>query len=221
MLQQRRAAAPAPAEVGEPEMSETDATSLPEQAAAQTSLPITGFTLRTTTRLVELAVVATDRHGHPITDLKPEDLEIYDNGRSQAVKDFAQAGTDVERAAPANSQQTGAAEPVATNRPAAGSTAAARRESGNTTVLLIDSAHVAFSDVTYARGEILRFLQTVPADESVGLYILGSQGFQVQSPRCAASRPADPKTRSGTYCATRHQPPDQPDPLNDLGHLQN
>ncbi len=179
MLQQRRAAAPAPAEVGEPEMSETDATNLPEQASgAQAPIPNTGFTLRRTTRLVEVAVVATDKHGHPITDLKPGDLELYDNGREQAVKDFAQAGAGVERA-PAAAQRAEAAEPVVTNRPAAGSAVAARRESGNTTVLLIDSAHVAFSDVTYARGEILRFLKTVPEDESVGLYILHSQGFQV------------------------------------------
>ena len=40
------------------------------------------------------------------------------------------------------------------------------------------------------------------------------------SPRCAASRPADPKTRSGNQRATRHQPPDQPNTLNDLAYLQ-
>ena len=40
------------------------------------------------------------------------------------------------------------------------------------------------------------------------------------SPRSAASRPADPKTRSGNQHATRHQPPDQPNPLNDLDPLQ-
>ena len=75
-------------------------------AGAQAPLPNTGFTLRTTTRLVEVAVVATDKHGHPITDLKPEDLEIYDNGRSQAVKDFAQAGMDVESASPARRRRS-------------------------------------------------------------------------------------------------------------------
>jgi len=176
MLQQRRAAVAA--DSGPPELSATDATMLPEQAA-QAPLPNTGFTLRTTTRLVEVAVVATDKHGHPITDLKPGDLEIYDNGRPQKVKDFAQAGADVERAAPmaAQQQKPETAEPVVTNRPAG--TAAAKQDSGNTTMLMIDAAHVAFSDLTYARGEILRFLKTVPADESVGLYILGSQGFQV------------------------------------------
>ena len=182
---EKSAAAPSPAPAAaanaEPEMSATDVTNLPEQTpAAQAPIPDTGFTLRRTTRLVEVAVVATDKHGHPITDLKPGDLEIYDNGRKETVKDFAQAGADVQRAAPAEPQRkAAAAEPVVTNRPAAGTAAAARQESGNTTVLLIDAAHVAFSDVTYARGEILRFLKTVPADESVGLYILGSQGFQV------------------------------------------
>ncbi len=42
-----------------------------------------------------------------------------------------------------------------------------------------------------------------------------------RSPRSAASRPAAPKTVSGTHRATRHQLPDHPDPLNDLAHLQN
>ncbi len=41
------------------------------------------------------------------------------------------------------------------------------------------------------------------------------------APRCAASRPADPKTRSVTHRATRRQPPDQPNPPNDLDHVQN
>ncbi len=34
-------------------------------------------------------------------------------------------------------------------------------------------------------------------------------------------RAGSPKTRSGMHRATRRQPPDQPNPLNDLDHLQN
>jgi VWFA-related protein len=178
-LQQRPA--PPPDDAGEPEISATDASSLPEQAAgAQAPLPNTGFTLRTTTRLVEVALVATDKKGRPITDLKPEDLEIFDNGREQKVKDFTQAGADVlMAAASAPSPQASADEPVSTNRPGVGTAAAIAQDSGNTTVLMIDAAHVAFSDLNYARGEMQRFLKTVPADESVGLYILRSYGFQV------------------------------------------
>ena len=49
----------------------------------------------------------------------------------------------------------------------------------------------------------------------------GPSPVPTPSPRSAASRPAAPKTGSGTHRATRRQPPDQPNPLNDLGHLQN
>ena len=48
----------------------------------------------------------------------------------------------------------------------------------------------------------------------------GPSPAQMPSPRCAASRPAAPKTRSGTHHATRHQPPDQPNQLNDPDHLR-
>jgi VWFA-related protein len=164
----------------EPEMSITAATNLPQDSPHPvSSSPNTGFTLRTTTRLVEVAVVATDKHGRPITDLKSSDLALFDNGRPQRVKDFAQAGAGGEMAdTPATGAQSTGEEPAVSNRPAAGSTAA-RQDTGNTTVLLIDAGHIAFSDLTYARGQILRFLTTVPADERVGLYILHSYGFQV------------------------------------------
>ena len=48
----------------------------------------------------------------------------------------------------------------------------------------------------------------------------GPSPAQTRSPRSAASKPAAPKTRPVTQPATRHQPPDQPNPLNDLDHLQ-
>ena len=179
MAAARPAPAP-PAAPPEPEISATDADNLPELAAAQQApLPNTGFTLRTTTRLVNVALVAFDKKGHPITGLQPSDFAIYDNGRQQSIKNFNEAGAGLETATLPAPTQTPAQEPVFTNRPAVGSSAAASQDSGNTTVLLIDAAHVAFSDLNYARGEMQRFLKTVPTDERVGLYILRSYGFQV------------------------------------------
>ena len=49
----------------------------------------------------------------------------------------------------------------------------------NTTILLIDSSNLAWADLTHARGEILRFLQALPASESVGLYVVKANGLQV------------------------------------------
>jgi VWFA-related protein len=139
----------------------------------------TGFTLRTTSRLVDVAVVAFDKKGHPVTNLKPGDLEIYDNGRKQQVSFFTQAGAGTEMSAPlAPSPSAGApADAEVSNRnpsPSAGAPGA-----GNTTIFLIDASNVAFADLTYARGEMLRFLKTIPADERVGLYVLRKHGFQI------------------------------------------
>jgi VWFA-related protein len=50
---------------------------------------------------------------------------------------------------------------------------------GGTTILLLDPSNLAWPDLTYARGEMLRFLQSLPANELVGLYVMSAHGFQV------------------------------------------
>jgi len=174
-----------PEEPATPEISTAAASTLPDVPAA--SVPATadtGYHLRTTSRLVEVTVVAFDKKSRPVTDLKPTDLEIYDNGRKQNINAFTQASAETGPPLAANSRSGSAApaEPLFTNRPAAASTTPAvspRRVSANTTIFLIDSSHLAFADLTYARSEMLRFLKSVPADEPVALYALRKYGFDV------------------------------------------
>jgi VWFA-related protein len=45
--------------------------------------------IRTTTSLVEVRVVAEDKHGKPVADLKRTDFQILDNGRPQPIRLFA------------------------------------------------------------------------------------------------------------------------------------
>jgi VWFA-related protein len=47
------------------------------------------------------------------------------------------------------------------------------------TVLLIDAGNLAWGDLNNARAEMFKFLQTVPANQRVGLYVMKSRGFQV------------------------------------------
>src|SRR5260370_31367314 len=42
--------------------------------------------VRITTELVQTNVVVMDKNDHIIFDLKPEDFEVYDNGRKQELK---------------------------------------------------------------------------------------------------------------------------------------
>jgi VWFA-related protein len=165
-----------------PEISISAANGLPDSPHNPASAAAaSGFTLRSTSRLVDLSLVAFDKKGHPVTDLKREDLTVYDNGVAQKIRFFSQAG----ETGPRDSVHTeiGASreeEPaVFSNRPAAGTGGSLRGVEHETTILLIDSSNLAWGDLTYAREEMLRFLKTVPADERVGIYVLKSYGFQI------------------------------------------
>jgi len=180
--------APEPAN---PEISMAEATGIPDAPAnSHPTTPGTGFTLRTTARLVDVGVVAFDKKGHPVTDLKLSDFEIYDNGRKQELRYFSQAAgaaseqsTAVSGPPAAGQDQTAApgTQPVFSNRRDATPDANSRKDEpkSNTTILLIDAANISFADLTYARGEMLRFLKAVSAIEPVGLYVMRSYGFQV------------------------------------------
>jgi len=167
-----RATAPPP----EPEISVSIAKGLPDTPTAPDQQ--SGMTLRTTARLVDVTLVAYDKKGNPETDLKQQDFEIYDNGKKQQIKYFGQAGAEGQTPAAAPpTQGPSPAEPEPfTNRPSL-ATPAARAE--NSTILMIDAGNVAFADLTYAREEMLRFMKTLSRDESVGLYIMKSYGFEI------------------------------------------
>jgi VWFA-related protein len=157
-----------------PEISVTESNGIPDAPA---DLPRagdeSGFTLHTSARLVDVGLVAFDKKGQPVTDLKPGDLEIYDNGQKQEIRFFSPAGT----ATP--DQPAAQGRPAFSNRRTASDGSGAGAQPGNVTILLLDESNLAFGDLTYAREEMLRFLKTVPATEPVGLYLMKSHGFQV------------------------------------------
>ena len=65
--------------------------SLPNTPANTGPTQDSGFSIKVTSRLVDVGVVAFDKKGHPVTDLKAEDFEIYDNGRKQEIRFFTPA----------------------------------------------------------------------------------------------------------------------------------
>ena len=67
------------------------ATGVPDQPADASQTTDGTYSLKVTTRLVDVGLVAYDKKGHPVTDLKPGDLEIYDNGHKQEVRSFSLA----------------------------------------------------------------------------------------------------------------------------------
>lgn len=156
-----------------------DLTQVPDNR--RTFMPQPGITLRSTTRLVDVALAAFDKKGHPVNDLKPGDVEVFDNGRKQEIRFFSQAaaGAALEPAAKPNPSAPEPQQESFTNHPASEAKSASAPNQGNTTILLIDAGNLAFADLTHARDEMLRFLKTVQPTERIGLYVLHGLGFQV------------------------------------------
>jgi VWFA-related protein len=166
-----------------PEISIAEPANPSADTAVPMLLPGAGFTMRVTSRLVDVGVVAFDKKGHPITDLSSDNFEIYDNGHKQTVRIFSRAGDLAPQEFSAEQQKPGTEneELVYSNRQPniVDSKPRAGAREGSVTILLIDSSSLTWSDLNYARDEMLKFLQKLASTERVGLYDRSSSRFNV------------------------------------------
>ncbi|MFZ1015444.1 MAG: VWA domain-containing protein [Terracidiphilus sp.] len=174
-----------PAEPTIPEVSMSAATGVPDAPADAPPNSPDEYALRVTSRLVDVGLVAYDKKGHPVTDLKPSDLEIYDDGKKQEIRSFALAGspapTPPAPSVPALSPEPDAQEPSFANRAPTtieATTPVPAPDIGST-ILVIDESHIAWNDMSYARGQILKFLDSLGPGENVGIYSMTGLGFHV------------------------------------------
>jgi VWFA-related protein len=120
-------------------------------------------TIRSSTRLVQLSVIAQDGKGEPITGLKKEDFTVLDEGKPQNIAFFSCG-----------------ASPPASPPPALPSNYFTNRfdlkgeDPGAVTVILFDSLNTSSQDQSFVRKQILRFLQTVKPQDHVALYALST-----------------------------------------------
>ncbi|MGO9775979.1 MAG: VWA domain-containing protein [Terracidiphilus sp.] len=170
----------------EQEIAETEAGGVPNTPANPGMPQPSGFTLKVASRLVDIGVVAYDKKGHPVKDLKSEDFEIYDNGRRQNLRYFSQAAPAPaalpDQPVASSGQPTGAQPQPAFSNHGSGSSdaiAPAEKSESSVTILLLDGSNLAFGDLTNARGQALQFLRALPAGERVGLYAMKRTGFQI------------------------------------------
>jgi VWFA-related protein len=167
-----------------PEITVADASGVPEAPALSREGTNAAVTLRLTARLVDVPLVALDKKGRPITNLKPADLEIYDDGHKVDLRSFVQAEGAAPQPAPANPTAS-AAEPSApgashaySNRTLAPVKTAGRDQQGNTIVLLIDS-NLSWDDLVNVREQMRTFLHSLQGDERVALYVMRAGAFKI------------------------------------------
>jgi VWFA-related protein len=121
-----------------------------------------GPVIRTTTRLVQVSVIVRDKNG-PVEGLKPEDFQVFDQGKPQKVALFAVASSKV---APAIKGKLPPG--TYTNRPDPES-----RSAGSVTVILIDLVNTGFRDQAFAHHQLMKFLRALdPQQDRIAIYVL-------------------------------------------------
>lgn len=161
----------------EPEFSVEAANGIPDVPGNAAAAQPGGFVLKMTSRLVDVGVVV-DNKGRAVKGLKPDDFEVYDNGRKQEIKFFSEFVGGGAATAGSSTVVAVASERTFSNQPASGvgsvtgvATTAPSTEA-NATILLIDESHIAWGDLTHARQEVIRFLNGLAPGERVGLYTI-------------------------------------------------
>ena len=123
-------------------------------AAGQVESPI----IRVTVNLVQVDAVVTDSKGRQVTDLKPEDFEIVEDGRPQKITNFSYirlASRSQPAPAPAPAPMPRGAVP-----PPPPTEAAAKREDvRRTIVLVVDDLGLSFESMSSVRHDLKRFVE--------------------------------------------------------------
>ncbi|HET9839235.1 MAG TPA: VWA domain-containing protein [Candidatus Angelobacter sp.] len=132
-------------------------------------------TLRVATRLVLVDVVASDKKGAPVNDLKAEEFTVQEEGADQPVQVFSfhHPGTQPEPPADAFAAPGKLPAGVYTNVPQ-------YKTGGALNVVLLDALNSDLLDQAAMRDAMISFLEKVPAGEPIAIYLLGNKLTLVQ-----------------------------------------
>lgn len=123
-----------------------------------------GSVLRVETRLVEISVVAQDSGGRAVTDLSRNDFTLYDNGKPVSIDEFS--AVSLQRAPETLPPNT-----------------FSNRVGGTPiiTVVLLDGLNTTFQDQSWARSEVVQFLEKLRPEDRVAIFMLGEHIYVLQN----------------------------------------
>jgi VWFA-related protein len=119
-------------------------------------------TLRTNTRLVVVDVVATDNSGQVISDVKPDDLKLLEDGKQQQISSFTfhppgKTDTIASTPLPAN---------VVTNAPSF--------HASSLNVMLFDTVNGDFGEQAYVKEQLLKYFSQAQLSHPIALFAMES-----------------------------------------------
>ena len=118
--------------------------------------------VRISTNLVQVDAVVIDKDGKVVTDLKPEEVEIFEDGRKQKITHFSYNATTTEPSA----RDTKATTPVDKNAPLAPPSRLRPEDVRRTIALVVDDLGLSFESTHFVRDALRKFVdqQMQPGD---------------------------------------------------------
>jgi VWFA-related protein len=129
------------------------------------------LTIRSTTTLVQVNVVARDAQGRPVEDLVKADFEILDNGKPQSIAVFTSEKLAQGEAAPAPAP-AGTFTNQLPQRPSS---------HGGYSVILLDYLNSGFRSAARGRMSAIEVVNRLGPGQAVALYTLDRLGLHVES----------------------------------------
>jgi VWFA-related protein len=130
--------------------------------------------VKITTNLVQVDAVVTDRNGKHITDLRPEEVEVLEDGKPQKISDFSYIKMlrPADAVAPTKKPISPGPVPAPPSRPL-------RREQVQRTIaLIVDDLRMSFDSVRFSKEALKKFLdeQLQPNDMVAIIRTAGGTG---------------------------------------------
>ncbi|MGI9035115.1 MAG: VWA domain-containing protein [Pyrinomonadaceae bacterium] len=118
--------------------------------------------VKISTTLIQVDATVTDKNGNIVTDLKPEDFEIYENGQKQPITNFSFVSAPSETISAAPTAPT-SKNSAASNVPAP--PVALRPEQVRRTIaLVVDDLSLSFESTHFVREALKKFVETQMRD---------------------------------------------------------
>jgi VWFA-related protein len=150
-------------------LSQQSLPSPPQQAKPENQKPASDDldVVKITTNLVQIDAVVTDKKGQRITDLRPDEIEMLEDGKSQKVTNFSYITLDPKRA-------EARPQPVDKNAPPVPPVKLRPEQVRRTIALVVDDLGLSFESAYYVRSSLKKFVdQQIQPDDLVAIIRTG------------------------------------------------
>lgn len=126
------------------------------QSTPQTGTKDDDEVVRITTNVVQLDFVVTDKEGNQVTDLKADDIQVFEDGHEQKISNFSYISTEPTSSATAEN----AIAHTPADKSALPPAVPARRENVRRTIaVVVDDLGMSFQTVVPARSALRKFVE--------------------------------------------------------------